>query len=62
MKSIFKRIVQLKIWTDRTGQDMVEYGLMAGFITVAVGAAYPPISQDVSVIFSKLQSVVDRAP
>lgn len=62
MKNILRRIVKLKIWTDERGQDMVEYGLLAGFITVAVGAAYPPISDDISVIFSKIQSIIDEAP
>ncbi|MCB1022050.1 MAG: Flp family type IVb pilin [Bryobacterales bacterium] len=62
MKSIFKQIVQLRIWIDNKGQDMVEYALMAGFITIAVGAAYPPISDDVSIIFSKIQSLVEEAP
>jgi Flp pilus assembly pilin Flp len=41
---------------------MVEYGLLAGFITVAVGAVYPPISNDISAIFSKLTSIIDQAP
>ena len=62
MKRIFKQIVQLRIWIDNKGHDMVEYALMAGFITIAVGAAYPPISDDVSIIFSKIQSLVEEAP
>jgi Flp pilus assembly pilin Flp len=59
---ILKTIVDLKIWRDERGQDMVEYGLLAGFITVAVGAVYPPISNDISAIFSKLESIIDQAP
>ena len=62
LNEIFKTIVRLRIWTDRRGQDMVEYGLLAGFITVAVGAGYPPIAEDVSSIFSKLASIADAAP
>jgi Flp pilus assembly pilin Flp len=59
---ILRTIVGLKIWADERGQDMVEYALLAGFVTVAVGAGYPPISQDISQIFSKLGSIVDEAP
>lgn len=59
---ILKAIVDLRIWRDERGQDMVEYGLLAGFITVAVGAVYPPISNDISTIFSKLESIIDQAP
>ena len=41
---------------------MVEYALLAGFVAVAAGAAIPPIAEDISTIFSKLESIVDRAP
>ena len=61
-KRILKMMVGLKIWGDEHGQDLVEYALLAGFITVAVGAGYPPISEDISQIFSKLESIVDEAP
>jgi Flp pilus assembly pilin Flp len=59
---ILKMFVSLKIWADTRGQDMVEYALLAGFVTVAAGAAYPPIASDVSHIFSKLGSIADAAP
>ena len=59
---ILKMAASLKIWADTRGQDMVEYALLAGFIAVAAGAAYPPISTDVSHIFSKLGSIADAAP
>ncbi len=62
LNGILKALVRLKIWQDERGQDLVEYGLLAGFITVAVGAAYPPVSDDISEIFSKLQSITDAAP
>lgn len=62
LNRIYKTIVRLRIWTDQHGQDMVEYALLAGFITVTVGAGYPPISDDISAIFSKLGSITDEAP
>ena len=52
---------RLKIWHETRGQDMVEYALLAGFIAVAAGAAFPPIASDISTIFSKMTSLTDRA-
>jgi Flp pilus assembly pilin Flp len=52
---------RLSIWRDTRAQDMVEYALLAGFVTVAAGAAFPPIASDISTIFSKLTSIADGA-
>ena len=46
---------------DRKGQDMVEYALLAGFIAVAAGALLPGISDNISIIFSRMASVVAAA-
>ena len=62
LNRIYRTILGLKVWTDQRGQDMVEYGLLAGFVTIAVGAAYPPVSNDISEIFSKIGSITDAAP
>ena len=35
-----KQIV-LNIWKDDSGQDLIEYALMAGFVAVAAGAIMP---------------------
>ena len=43
---------------DERGQDMVEYALLAGFIAVAAGALLPPVSDSISVIFSRMGSVI----
>ena len=40
---------------------MVEYALLAGFITVAAGALLPPISDDLAIIFNNLGSIVAAA-
>lgn len=58
---IWKKFIQLSIWKDESGQDMVEYALMAGFITIAAGAAFPPVGDQISQIFSKLNSCLDGA-
>ncbi len=51
----------LKLQRDERGQDMVEYALLAGFIAVAAGAILPGISSSISVIFSKMASLVANA-
>jgi pilus assembly protein Flp/PilA len=51
----------LRMIRDEHGQDMVEYALLAGFIAVAAGAVLPPISESISVIFSRMGSVVQQA-
>jgi Flp pilus assembly pilin Flp len=48
----------LRVVRDERGQDMVEYALLAGFIAVSAGALLPPISESISVIFSRMGSVV----
>ena len=40
---------------------MVEYALLAGFIAVAAGALLPGIAADISIIFSKMASIVANA-
>jgi Flp pilus assembly pilin Flp len=54
-------LLRLRIWTDRRGQDLIEYALMAGFVAVATGAAFPPAADMISQIFSKVQSVLSSA-
>lgn len=51
----------LKLARDERGQDMVEYALLAGFIAVAAGAILPGISDNISIIFSRMGSVVAEA-
>jgi pilus assembly protein Flp/PilA len=48
-----------KIWRDRCAQDLVEYSLMAGFVAVAAGAIMPNVSNSISVIFSKIASMLN---
>lgn len=51
----------LKIWRDSVGQDLIEYALMAGFVAVAAGAAFPPLADTISQIFSRVGSVLSSA-
>lgn len=54
-------ILLSKLARDEQAQDMVEYALLAGFIAVAAGAVLPGIADGISVIFSKMASLVSNA-
>jgi len=54
-------LLQLKVWKDRRGQDLIEYALMAGFVAVAAGAIMPGVASSISTIFSKIASVMTAA-
>jgi pilus assembly protein Flp/PilA len=49
------------IYKDESGQDLIEYALMAGFVAVAAGAIMPSVSSSISSIFSKVGSVMTSA-
>lgn len=59
---VLRYIVKARIWRDEKAQDFVEYALLAGFITVAVAATFPPAADDLSTIFSRLASVTEAVP
>lgn len=48
-------------WREDSGQDLIEYALMAGFVAVAAGAIMPNVSGAISSIFSKVGSVLSAA-
>ena len=54
-------LLKLKIWKDQSGQDLIEYALMAGFVAVAAGAVMPNISTQINIIFSKVASILTAA-
>ena len=41
-----------------SGQDLIEYALMAGFVAVAAGAVMPGVADSISTIFSQVASVM----
>lgn len=54
-------LLRLNVWKDTRGQDMVEYALLAGFVAVAAAASFPPVAEDIIVIFSKVTSLSNQA-
>ena len=52
-----------RLRTDRRAQDLIEYALMAAFISIAVAAFFPTsLAPNVSQIMSKAASLLNRAP
>ena len=50
------------IWRNAQGQDLIEYALMAGFVTSAAATFMPSISATISTIFSKITSTMSLVP
>ena len=54
-------ILKIKALRDTSGQDLIEYALMAGFVAVAAGAVMPGVASSISTIFSQVGSVMALA-
>ena len=61
MRKLIQLAVNLQIWKDRKGQDLIEYALMAGFVAVAAGAIMPGVASSINIIFSKVNSLMIEA-
>ncbi len=59
MRTLTQRLCEFV--REESGQDLIEYALMAGFVAVAAGAALPNVSQSVSTIFSNVQSLLSAS-
>ena len=59
-RNVMVRILR-QLWVDETGQDLVEYALMCGFVTTAAGVLLPgSIFTPMNQIYSKVSSLLDR--
>ena len=56
MKALLTRFV-----SEEHGQDLIEYALLAGFISLAAVAAITSISNEVSGIYQDAEKVVKEA-
>lgn len=61
MKKIISLLIDLKIWKDKKGQDLIEYALMAGFVAIAAGAVMPGVASSINIVFSKVNSIMIKA-
>jgi len=58
MTRIVSLVLSLKAFRDTQGQDLIEYALMAGFVTVVAGAVMPSVATNIGTIYSKISSVI----
>ena len=58
MRKLIRLAVNLQIWKDHKGQDLIEYALMAGFVAVAAGAVMPGVASSINIVFSKVNSIM----
>jgi Flp pilus assembly pilin Flp len=56
MKNLFNRFVR-----EEAGQDIIEYALLAAFISVLAWTILQAIGQDVNDIYTKVQSATTAA-
>jgi pilus assembly protein Flp/PilA len=56
-----KLTLKLRALMNTSGQDLIEYALMAGFVAVAAGAVMPGVADSISTIFSQVGSVLGLA-
>jgi Flp pilus assembly pilin Flp len=61
MPKLKDTLLNLKIWSDLHGQDLVEYALMAGFVAVSAGAIMPGIAAKISTIFLSISSAMSKS-
>ena len=62
MRIILKlRIQASNLKQEVSGQDLIEYALMAGFVAVAAGALMPNVATSIRTVFSKVSSVMTDA-
>ncbi len=59
MKWVNNRVLQLQVWRDTDGQDLVEYALAAGMVAVAAVACMPTLSTTVSNVFTKIGAIIN---
>jgi Flp pilus assembly pilin Flp len=56
-----KLVGKLRALKNTSGQDLIEYALMAGFVAVTAGAIMPGVASSISTIFSQVGSVMTIA-
>jgi pilus assembly protein Flp/PilA len=56
----------MRIWRrlrkDSKGQDLIEYALMAGLLSVSCGVLLPPVIPAISTVVSRIGSILDAIP
>lgn len=59
MNWLNNRVLQLAIWKETHGQDLVEYALAAGMVAVAAVACMPSLSTTVNNVFTRIGTLIN---
>ena len=59
MNWLKNRVLQLQVWKDTSGQDLVEYALAAGMVAVAAVACMPGLSGTVNNVFTRIGALIN---
>lgn len=54
-------LLRARIWSDDHGQDMVEYSLLVGLMTIVGGSISADISVQIKIIFNRLLELLELA-
>lgn len=55
MKSkLLNYLLRARIWSDDRGQDMVEYSMLVGLMTIVGGSISADVSVQVQIIFNRI--------
>jgi len=57
MKNVVMRFVR-----DESGQDLIEYALLAGFISLVAVAAITTVGQGVNTVYGNIETQVNNIP
>lgn len=50
-----------KLWIEEEGQDLIEYGVLLGFITLAVASALIAIRDNLNILYSNTAQALSSA-
>ena len=59
MNWLNNKALQLQVWKDTNGQDLVEYALAAGMVAVAAVACMPSLSTTVNNVFTRIGVLIN---
>lgn len=62
MKRLSDFVLKLRVWKDTSGQDMIEYALLAGLLALAAAAIVPQLGTSINTIFTNVKAKLDAAP
>ena len=55
-------ILKSRLWKNTTGQDLIEFAIMAGFAAVAANALLPGLAEHVQSVLNSVVAVLCGTP